>query len=71
LILRVEDIPGPTALLPYTATEEDVRRAAAICARYSDSPPGEPVPVRIRSSRGTQRIEVIPATDEEIAAARV
>ena len=60
LIIRVEGVPGPTALLPFTADAEQVRLAASICARYSDCGPGHPVEVRIRSSRGIEQVTVRP-----------
>jgi len=60
LVLKVEDVPGPTGILPFTAQEKEIQLAAAICARYSDCPPDEPVMMRIRSSRETKRTEIIP-----------
>lgn len=71
LILKMVDVPGPTGLLPMTAGDEDLRNAAAICARYSDTPPGEPVTVRVRSARGTHRLDVVPALHEEIEGLRI
>lgn len=66
LILNVEEIEGPTGLLPVIATEDQLRLAAAICARYSDVAPGGTVPVCIRSSRNRRQIEVHPAPQEDI-----
>jgi hypothetical protein len=71
LILKVEQVPGPTGLLPLTAQEEHVRLGAAICARYSDCPAGEPATIRIRSSRGVRRVDVVPADREEIDKLRI
>jgi hypothetical protein len=71
LILKVDDFPGPTGLLPVAARREDVVRAAAICARYSDAPHDRPVGIRIRSSKETERIEVIPADPAETDRLRI
>jgi len=71
LILKVENAPGPTGLLPFTARDEEIRIGAAICARYSDCLPDKPVTVRIRSSRGIRRIEIMPASREEVEALRI
>jgi tRNA-uridine 2-sulfurtransferase len=61
LILKVEGYPGPTGLLPLTATEEQIVRSAAICARYSDSPSSGPTVVKVRSVRETRKISVTAA----------
>lgn len=71
LVLKVEDIPGPTGLIPHTAGEEDLKLGAAICARYSDAPDGTAVAVRIRSARDVRRIEVIPADRESVERLRI
>ncbi|MFC1496982.1 tRNA 4-thiouridine(8) synthase ThiI [Verrucomicrobiota bacterium] len=64
LIFKVEDFPGPTGLLPFTASEEEILLAGAICARYSDCSSGQPVTLKIRSSRGARHINVMPVSDE-------
>ena len=71
LLLTAEDLPGPTVMLPMTAGEDMVRLGAAICARYTDCRAGEPVNVRVRSSRGVQRVSVEPADVEEVARFRL
>ena len=71
LILDLDEIPGPTGLLPLLATEDQVRFAAAICARYSEVVADGTAPVNIRSSRAARQIEVRPAPEEEIARARI
>ena len=65
LVLKVESHPGPSGLLPSAATEEQVQAAAAICARYSDAPPGAPATVQVRSPRGLLRLEVLPARPQD------
>jgi len=71
LILRMVDVPGPTGLLPMTAGGDALGRAAAICARYSDSPPDEPVTVRVRSARETRLLDVVPLRHEEVEGLRI
>lgn len=71
LLLKVERSPGPTALLPFSADEDEILRGAAICARYSDAPPSSKVAVRIRSSTGTRSVTVVPASPEQAEAVRI
>lgn len=71
LVLKLEDVPGPTGLIPHTACEDDLRLGAAICARYSDAPGDKPVAVRIRSARDVRRIEVLPADREKVDQLRI
>ncbi|NCC50705.1 MAG: hypothetical protein EOM20_05755 [Spartobacteria bacterium] len=71
LLLRLRDRRGPTGLLPYTATDQHVKTAAAICARYGDVPQQTAVHVRIRSPRQAQDIAVEPARREFIESFRI
>jgi tRNA U34 2-thiouridine synthase MnmA/TrmU len=71
LLLKTEGVPGPTGLLPFTAAESEIQTAAAICARYSDCPREKEAVVRLRSSRGTKRLEVTPASSEESEQLRI
>jgi tRNA-uridine 2-sulfurtransferase len=71
VVLEMVDIPGPTGLLPMCAGERELSLAAAICARYSDCSPGEPVAVRVTSARGERLLEVVPARHEDIEGLRV
>jgi tRNA-specific 2-thiouridylase len=71
LILKVEKLPGPSALLPFSVEEHDLLRAAAICARYSDAPPQADVTVKIRSSTGTRRVVVKPASPALVDSLRI
>lgn len=71
LVLKLEDVPGPTGLLPITAREADVILSAQICARYSDCAPGQTVAVRVRSARETRRLDVVPAASDVVEALRV
>lgn len=67
LLLSMEDIAGPTGLLPVVATEDQIRTAASICARFSDVDEEGTAPVGVRSTRESRRLEVRPAPDEQIA----
>jgi len=71
LVLKMEDIPGPTGLLPITARPEEIELAARICARYSDCDAGETVAVRVRSARETRRLQVTPIESESIESWRL
>ncbi len=66
LLLKVENAPGPTALLPFSAAEDEIAQGASICARYSDAARESQTTVKIRSSRGIRRIAVSPASPDEI-----
>ncbi len=71
LLLYPEDAPGPTGLLSYSASEEHIRQAAALCARYSDRGEDQPVRMRIRSPRGLRTIEIRAASPGEVDAGRI
>lgn len=71
LVLKPEDVPGPTGLLPFTASKEEVRLSAAICARYSDAPRDGDVRIRVRSPRNVDRLDVVPVKPEEIEVLRI
>lgn len=71
LLLKVEQVPGPSGLIPFTATDSQVEKAAAICLRYSDAKPGQSCRVRIRSPRESRWLDAVPATPEEVATYRI
>ena len=71
LILKLDEVSGPTGLLPIHATEDQIQLAAAICAHYSDVEPGGVAPVRVRSTRESQNIEVRPARSVEMDLHRI
>ena len=71
LTLRLENVMGPTGILPDTASEEQLRTAAAICVRYSDSPPDRPAVVRILSPQGERRIETLRADAADVDRLRI
>lgn len=65
-LLKPEGIPGPTGLVPITIRDNDLRLAAAICARYSDASPEQCVRIRIRSTQGVHYLETKPAQPDII-----
>lgn len=67
LLIQVEDRRGPTGLLPFTATAEEIRLAAAICARYAEQEGSPRASVRVRAPGRMERMEVAPM-DPELAA---
>ena len=71
IILKPEGVPGPSGLLPATATDEQIERAARICARYSDAEPAQAVTIRIRSATDERRIQVEPLPPESVAPYRI
>jgi predicted subunit of tRNA(5-methylaminomethyl-2-thiouridylate) methyltransferase len=71
LVLKLEDVHGPTGVLPVIATEDQVLLAASICARYSDAETGAPTRVRVRSSRGVQILTVRAQTPAELDLHRI
>ena len=71
LVLKVESVPGPSALMPVTATEDEVKLAAEICASYSDSPKEGGVLLQVKSSRGIESMNVEPAVRAEIDPLRI
>lgn len=66
VILKIEDIPGPTVMIPFTASEEEIQIAAAIGARYSDCEKSDVVSVKARTARGVRIIKVHPADLDDI-----
>jgi hypothetical protein len=71
LVFQVEDIPGPTGLLPIIATDDQIRTAASICARFSEVADDGVAPVRVRSPRESRHLEVEPIPREQLALLQV
>jgi len=71
IYLRCCSKPGPAALLPGTATPEQIQRTAALCARYCNQ--DQPAPVEIEFLRGGRatRALVPPMDPAEAEALRV
>lgn len=56
VVLKTLEVPGPSALISGSATPEQIGAAAAICARYSDAPPGSPVSILKRCNGQEEKI---------------
>jgi len=70
-LLKARDIPGPSAILPPGATEDELQQAAALCARYSDFCPGQPVLIEVQGNQGPRTLSVMPAAPEMIESWRI
>jgi tRNA-specific 2-thiouridylase len=57
-LLKVEEYPGPLCLIPFGGSEEEIRRAAAICVRYSDAPKAEEIAVLWSRGGEERRVSV-------------
>jgi tRNA U34 2-thiouridine synthase MnmA/TrmU len=67
----VEGFGSPLALLEVGASEEDIRMAAALCARYSDAKRLDVVTVTVSNSSGSYNIDVAPAETVLIESLRI
>jgi tRNA U34 2-thiouridine synthase MnmA/TrmU len=56
--LRMMDIPGPTVLIPFGASEEIVHEAATLCAAYSKAQAGQPARVSVNGPGGSWVLKV-------------
>jgi tRNA-specific 2-thiouridylase len=70
-LLRVECYGSPTTLVTGEITDESLRLAAGICARYSDVQHLDKVLVKGVRNRKTFIINAFPASDEMIDAIRI
>jgi len=70
-LLKVRDVPGPCAILPSSATEDELQQAAALCARYSDFIPGQPVPIEVQAPGGARTLCALPAAPDMVAGCRI
>lgn len=71
LVVTLEDISGPTGLLPILATDDQIRTAASICARLSEVAEDGVAPVRVRSSRESRHLEVPPLQQDHLTRLQV
>lgn len=70
-LLKPTSVLGPSAILPPGAMEGDLQQAAALCARYSDFIPDQPVLVEIQGPQGPRTLTVLPATPEMVESLRI
>jgi tRNA U34 2-thiouridine synthase MnmA/TrmU len=66
ICLRVENHAGPIVLLRGKATEEIVKTAASLCARYSDARHLNAVEVRVNDNNRVFTLSVTPAGEDLI-----
>jgi tRNA U34 2-thiouridine synthase MnmA/TrmU len=64
-LIRVDEFPGPTVIVPGGGDDETIRLAAAICARYSDAPRDREVVVNCLRDAVMTTFPVTAATPEE------
>ncbi|MDD5483245.1 MAG: tRNA 4-thiouridine(8) synthase ThiI, partial [Kiritimatiellae bacterium] len=70
-LLKTMSVPGPAAVIPVSAVEEELMLAAAICARYSDHRTNELVLIEINDGKNTRMFETLPAEQSAIDALRI
>ena len=66
LRITCPDVPGPTTIAPPTISEEQLKTAAEICARYAKTPADEPVTVQITQGSQSRTISVIPMHPDDV-----
>ncbi|MCF7864412.1 MAG: hypothetical protein K9L89_06465, partial [Kiritimatiellales bacterium] len=66
LRITCPDVPGPTVIAPSNISEEQLKTAAAICARYAKTPSGEPVKVLIENGSESRNISVVPMHPDDV-----
>jgi tRNA U34 2-thiouridine synthase MnmA/TrmU len=71
LVLRHEETPGPSGVMPNTAGEDQILLAASICARYGDRAGNQPAKIALRSPASSRTIEVVPISNEEVLRFRI
>ncbi|ABB13633.1 hypothetical protein [Carboxydothermus hydrogenoformans] len=69
-LAKVEGFTGPTTLIQGNPTEDDFYLAAKVTARYADTPEAS-VSVRIWNDSVVKRVNVLKATDQELANYRI
>jgi hypothetical protein len=70
-LLQPAEVPGPSALLPSSATESDLARAAALCARYCDAERGTEVALLVRSAAGPRALTARAADEALLESLRI
>ena len=59
IVLKVNEVPGPTALLPGRVAAADLELAAAVVAAYSDAAPGTETIVSLSSGQNGWSVTVV------------
>jgi tRNA U34 2-thiouridine synthase MnmA/TrmU len=71
IYLRVEGCGSPITVVRGSADEEIIRKAAALCARYSDARKFHVVTVTVFGNDGSYKLDVAPADNEIIGDLRI
>lgn len=66
IILSVKNVPGPVVIIPGGAGMEEVERAAAVCAFYSDASRDAHVHVLARGNHAERVVETMPMDAQEV-----
>ncbi len=66
IILSVRNVPGPVVIIPGGAGMDEVERAAAVCAFYSDASRDAHVQVLARGNHAERVVETTPMDAEEV-----
>jgi len=66
IILSVRNVPGPVVIIPGGAGMDEVERAAAVCAFYSDASRDAHVHVLARGNHAERVVETMPMDAEEV-----
>jgi tRNA U34 2-thiouridine synthase MnmA/TrmU len=59
------EVPGPTVIAPATISEENMRIAGSICARYAKTPADQEATVRAIRENEEQHFKVLPLSPEK------
>ena len=65
IIIKVNEVPGPTALLPGGASAAEVEVAAAVVAAYSDAVTGTEASIAVSTDQTTRIMTVVVRPKEE------
>ncbi len=66
LRITCPEIPGPTVIAPSTINDEQLKTAAAICARYAKTPANEPVNVQITEGSHSRTLRIVPMHPDDV-----
>ena len=70
-LIKANGIQGPIAIISASSSENEALQAAALCARYSDAPPGKPVLMEIHGAGSSRALSVLPASPEMVEGFRI
>lgn len=66
ILLTCPNLPSPTIIAPASSSNEQLKIAAEICARYTKTPQDQPVSVQIKKENETHTIDVLPMPPEQV-----